>query len=125
MGDKDCSNQGRCIASKGSSVPNKECYCQPGFHGINCEKSSSLKSKAYNPSDYEEIKLRGDNFKFLWRYVGGRTDEIEGVIVAKTSSYVAIGWRPSSLTESCRDSLLMLLLRNELEILFMEWIAKI
>jgi len=39
----------------------------------------------------------------LWRYVGGRTDEVEGVIVAKTTSYVAIGWRPSSITESCRD----------------------
>jgi len=101
--DKDCNNHGRCITSLGSSVPNKECFCQPGFYGQTCEKSSVLKSKKYNPADYQEIKQDGGNFRFMWRYVGGRADEIEGIIIAKTTSYVAVGWRPADITAQCRN----------------------
>ena len=61
---------GRCIETTGSTVPAKECYCQPGFYGQTCEKESLLKSKKYNPSDYKEVKFQGDQFKFMWRFVG-------------------------------------------------------
>ena len=27
----------------------------------------------------------------MWRYVGGQNNEVEGVLVAKTLSYVALG----------------------------------
>jgi len=101
--DKDCNNHGRCIQSEGTSVPHRECFCEPGYHGQTCQKQSPLKLKTYKPEDYQEIKLQGDKFKFLWRYIGETSDEIEGVIVAKTDSYVAIGWRPDSLTASCRN----------------------
>ena len=35
--------------------------------------------------------------------IGGRTDEIEGIIVAKTTNYIAVGWRPANIDESCRN----------------------
>ena len=61
---------GRCIQSEGTSVPHRECFCEPGFHGQTCQKQSPLKLKTYKPEDYTEIKLQGDKFKFLWRYIG-------------------------------------------------------
>ena len=65
-----CIFVGRCIQTTETLVPAKECYCQPGFYGQTCEKTSPLKSKKYNPSDYKEVILQGDRFKFMWRYVG-------------------------------------------------------
>ena len=61
---------GRCIQSEGTSVPHRECFCEPGYHGQTCQKQSPLKLKTYKPEDYQEIKLQGDKFKFLWRYIG-------------------------------------------------------
>ena len=61
---------GRCIASSGTAIPKKECFCSPGFFGQTCENYAGLNKKSYNPSDYKEIKLRGEDFKFLWRFVG-------------------------------------------------------
>lgn len=36
----------------------------------------------------------------MWRYDG---QELEGIIQAKTESYVAVGWRPRDLANTCRD----------------------
>ena len=87
----------------GSALPLKQCYCEVGYFGQNCQLESPLKEKKINASaPYEEIKLLGEDFKFLWRYIGGSNDEIEGVIVAKTMGYVAIGWRPDGITKGCQ-----------------------
>ena len=80
-----------------------QCFCKPGFFGVNCERISSLKEKKINETAvFEEILLNGNNFKFMWRYVGGQNNEVEVVLVAKTLSYVALGWRPSDVTKSCK-----------------------
>jgi len=103
--DSDCggSEQGQCIDHEGSSLPRKQCFCRAGFFGVNCERASALKEKKINDSvHFEEILLNGDNLKFMWRYVGGENNEVEGVLVAKTLSYVALGWRPDHLTSSCK-----------------------
>ena len=69
-----------------------QCFCRPGFFGVNCERVSALKEKKVNDSvPWEEILLNGDNLRFMWRYVGGENNEVEGVLVAKTLSYVALG----------------------------------
>ena len=44
---------------------------------------------------------RRGSFKFFWRFVNG--SELEGVMVAATTSFVSIGWRPADLTTNCRN----------------------
>lgn len=102
--DAGCNNHGQCLEHFGTALPKKSCYCEPGYFGLTCERESALKVKAVNMSaGYEEMRLNGDRFKFLWRFIGdGKRDEIEGVIVAKTTGFVAVGWRPEGLTKSCR-----------------------
>lgn len=101
--ESDCNNQGQCLENPGSTaLPKKECYCTIGFFGQQCQKSSDLKVKSLNQSSYEEIKLRGDDVKFMWRFVGGAGNEVEGAIMAKTSSFVALGWRPKDISKSCQ-----------------------
>ena len=71
--------------------PKRECYCPVGSFGKNCEKTSPLVTKSYNQSDYTVMPLNGEDFKFMWKLMGRFQDTLEGVIVAKTTSYVAIG----------------------------------
>ena len=79
---------GQCLENPGTAMPKRECYCPAGSFGKNCEKSSEITSNTYNASDYTEILLRGNDVKFLWRYVGNTQETLEGIIIAKTTSYV-------------------------------------
>ena len=79
---------GQCLENPGTAMPKRECYCPAGTFGKNCEKSSEITSNTYNASDYTEILLRGNDVKFLWRYVGNTQETLEGIIIAKTTSYV-------------------------------------
>ena len=45
----------------------------------------------YNASLFHEINLLGQDVKFLWRFLDLNENEMEGVLIAKTNSYVAIG----------------------------------
>ena len=83
-------------------MPKRECYCAIGWFGRNCETRSDLGVKAVNESLYNVERLRGDSFKFMWRVIGPLEETLEGVIVAKTTSYVAIGWRSSEESPSCQ-----------------------
>lgn len=42
-----------------------------------------------------------DDFVFYWRILKD-SKELEGVMVVNGTSWVGVGWRPSSLTPSCR-----------------------
>ena len=79
---------GQCLENPGTAMPKRECYCPAGSFGKNCQKDSQITSNAYNASDYTEILLRGNDVKFLWRYVGNTQETLEGIIIAKTTSYV-------------------------------------
>ena len=79
---------GQCLENPGTAMPKKECYCPAGTFGKNCQKDSQITSNAYNASDYTEVLLRGNDIKFLWRYVGSTQETLEGIIIAKTTSYV-------------------------------------
>jgi len=98
--NSDCQNNGLCRDNAGTSFPKKECYCPLGFYGRNCEKESSLKNQNYTISEYESKNFKNGNFKFLWKYIG---DNLEGIIIAKTMSYVAIGWRNVNTNPSCQN----------------------
>lgn len=105
--DTDCGGEskGKCIDHGGSSLPKKQCFCRVGFFGQNCERESALKDKRINASaEWEEILLNGNDYQFMWRFVGGRDarDEVEVVLNVSTTSYVALGWRPNDVTKSCK-----------------------
>jgi len=100
--DGDCKNGGRCLQNTVNVEPKRECYCPIGSFGKNCEKKSPLVTKSYNQSDYTVMPLNGEDFKFMWKLMGRFQDTLEGVIVAKTTSYVAIGWRDIDTPVDCQ-----------------------
>jgi hypothetical protein len=99
--DSDCNNMGTCVDIQGTSLPRKQCFCKPGRFSTNCEANSSLSEMSFDPALY--AKADTSQVEFYWRMVN-EGKEVEGVIVGRnTESYVAVGWRPSSLTKSCQD----------------------
>ena len=82
---------GRCIQNAVNVEPKRECYCPVGSFGKNCQNKSPLSTKSYNQSEYNIVPLNGPDFKFMWKLMGSYQDTLEGIIVAKTTSYVALG----------------------------------
>ena len=82
---------GRCIQNAVNVEPKRECYCPVGIFGKNCQNKSPLSTKSYNQSEYNIVPLNGPDFKFMWKLIGSYQDTLEGIIVAKTTSYVALG----------------------------------
>jgi len=98
--DSDC-NGGECVPNVGTVLPKKECYCPLGSFGRKCEKVSSITSKVFDPTLYKTESFVGGNFKFLYRYID--TETMEGIIKAKTTNFVAVGWREKHSTLSCQS----------------------
>ena len=59
-----------------------------------------MKTQNYTISEYDSKNYQNGNFKFLWKYIG---DTLEGIFIAKTTSYVAIGWRNVNTDPSCQN----------------------
>lgn len=99
----DC-NGVTCVAiNGGTALPKKQCFCPAGMFGRNCDRTSSIKDgrASFDPKKYELVS--GHGVDFYWRMIE-ESDEVEGVIVGKnTNSYVAVGWRPSEITASCKS----------------------
>lgn len=57
--DADCNDKGKCIEvdPNGLYKPSKQCFCEAGRMGLNCEKESSIKDKAFNAEDYSRLVL--------------------------------------------------------------------
>ena len=53
-----------------------------------------------NYDDYHKETM-SESFTFYWRILEN-SQELEGVMVVKGSSYAAVGWRPKSLTSTCK-----------------------
>ena len=53
-----------------------------------------------NYDDYHKEEM-SKSFTFYWRILEN-SQELEGVMVVKGSSYAAVGWRPKSLTSACK-----------------------
>lgn len=53
--------------------------------------------------DYDGYTMKrfSDDFTFYWRILHD-TKELEGIMVVNGTSWVGIGWRPTSLTPACR-----------------------
>lgn len=72
-----------------------------GWFGPGCIKRSPIKSTEIDFTVYTERKL-SDTFRLYWRILKEHK-ELEVVMVVNGTSYAAVGWRPRSLTSSCKN----------------------
>jgi hypothetical protein len=91
--DADCSGEtkGLCQFVTPYSYPKFQCYCQPGWFGLKCDKESAFKSVQYNTDDYQSKDL-SSNLKLFYRILM-KSDELEVVLVGQTSSFIGLGWK--------------------------------
>lgn len=99
--DSDCGDHGKCIDIEATTAPKQQCYCQLGWFGPGCIKRSPVKSTEIDFTVYNERKL-SDTFRLYWRILKEHK-ELEVVMVVNGTSYAALGWRPRSLTSSCKN----------------------
>jgi hypothetical protein len=102
MDDEDCggSEFGMCIHTNSTSYPIKQCYCEPGAFGRNCQKRSSLSSTDFDPLNYNKRQLssRYDIYYRVLKEIG----EVEVIMQVKGTSFVALGSRPQGMKQTCR-----------------------
>lgn len=98
--DSDCGEHGKCIDIAATDYPKKQCYCQLGWFGPACNKESPVKATNLDLSHHQRKDL-SETFQLYWQVLHS-TDEIEFVLKVRTSSYVAIGWRPKGMTDACK-----------------------
>ncbi|XP_030757105.1 uncharacterized protein LOC115882976 isoform X4 [Sitophilus oryzae] len=99
--NSDCGSQGICVDIDATTAPRKQCYCQLGYFGPGCTRRSPVKSTEIDFDLYTEKKL-SDTFTLYWRILKEHK-ELEAVMVVNGTSYAALGWRPRSLTKSCKN----------------------
>lgn len=101
--DQDCNGpkgQGKCLEVDNTLYPMRQCFCSVGWYGSQCENRARWEGadvKKYVKEDFTEEKM-GD-VSLLWRTDG---DEVEMIVSAPTTSWLGLGWRPSSATKSCQ-----------------------
>ncbi|XP_067135324.1 uncharacterized protein [Centruroides vittatus] len=98
--DGDCGSHGKCINIDATTFPKKQCFCEIGWFGEKCSKESAVKDMNIDYSKYSKQDL-SDEFSFYWRILQ-ESEELEAVMKVKSTSYVAIGWRPHDITKSCK-----------------------
>ncbi|KAK2722151.1 hypothetical protein QYM36_002636 [Artemia franciscana] len=98
--DRDCGSHGKCIEIESTTSPGKQCYCEAGWFGPGCASKSPIKNGRIDHDAYQKRKLH-DDLTLYWRTIKDG-EEIEFALIAKGTSYVALGWRPADLDESCR-----------------------
>ncbi|OWA50794.1 hypothetical protein BV898_15301 [Hypsibius exemplaris] len=99
--DADCGRHGTCVDTQAISYPKKQCYCSLGWHGIGCAMESPVKTLDFKPEDFHQLSAKFAKFNFYWRILKD-LGEIEVVIVAKSTNWLALGWRSSALNSSCK-----------------------
>ncbi|CAH1988601.1 unnamed protein product [Acanthoscelides obtectus] len=99
--DSDCGDHGKCIDIGATTAPRQQCYCQLGWFGPGCNKKSPVKSTEIDFELYTERKL-SDTFRLYWRILKEHK-EIEAIMVVNGTSWAGLGWRPKSLTKSCKN----------------------
>lgn len=99
--DRDCGIQGKCVDHGGTALPRKQCYCRLGFFGHGCNKKSPFRNTDIDFSVYKNKQLSPD-FKLFWRILED-SKEIEVVMQANSTTWIAVGWRPRKLTAECKN----------------------
>ncbi|CAH1775664.1 unnamed protein product [Owenia fusiformis] len=99
--DSHCGGHGRCINIDATSYPKRQCYCQPGWFGRSCQRKSTVPSIEFDPNLYQRKTLDHLGEVNLYYRVLQDEGEMEMVIQAKTTSWVALGWRPQGIDSTC------------------------
>ncbi|XP_032671335.1 uncharacterized protein LOC116844219 isoform X3 [Odontomachus brunneus] len=101
LDNSDCGIQGTCVDNGGTTAPTKHCYCNNGWFGPSCSKRSPVETVDVDQDGYT-MKRFSDDVVFYWRILKD-SKELEGVLVANSTTWIAIGWRPSDLGPTCRS----------------------
>ena len=79
----------------------KKCYCNLGFFGTNCELESPIKEKLSSFEEYKSLEM-SPTFTLYWKVLEEK-GEIEFAVESVGKSWVAVGWRPTTLTKACKS----------------------
>nr|XP_024214773.1 uncharacterized protein LOC106679441 isoform X2 [Halyomorpha halys] len=96
----DCGDRGRCVDIQSTTAPRKYCYCEFGWFDTACKKRSTIRNDL-DFSNYMHREL-SPTFQLYWRILT-EEQEIEIALVANSTSYLGIGWRPSNTTLTCKN----------------------
>ena len=78
----------------------KKCYCKSGFYGRYCELESVINERITSFSSYKSVDM-SKSFKIYWKVIE-ESQEIEIIVRSTSKSWIAVGWRPTNLTKSCK-----------------------
>lgn len=60
--DAQCGGHGgKCLYMGGTNLPRRQCFCRPGFHGVDCTKENS----AELPDPSHSLNLTGHTLQIL------------------------------------------------------------
>ena len=79
----------------------RKCYCKLGYFGKYCKQESAFKEKLKSFDSYKSVEL-SDSMSFYWKILES-SNTIEMVVKSTSKTWIAIGWRPSSLDKSCKQ----------------------
>jgi len=83
---------GKCITIPGATaLPLKQCFCEAGKFGLNCENDSDLSDNDFNEDDYEE-SVSMSKVSMFWKDAKGGQIEVAARFEG-TTSWVALGFR--------------------------------
>ncbi|XP_078670099.1 uncharacterized protein LOC144910655 [Branchiostoma floridae x Branchiostoma belcheri] len=97
----DCGDHAVCVRVSMTNYPMNRCFCEAGWFGETCSSSSDITTTDVDTSDYFHRELT-DGFDLYWKIIQ-TSSEIEVMLQAEGMGWVAMGWRPSGLTSTCRD----------------------
>ncbi|CAG5128968.1 unnamed protein product, partial [Candidula unifasciata] len=98
----DCNNHGQCVDTESIKYPRQMCFCSAGWFGRFCERESPVRSRSeVNLLDYTQHKLT--NNYTLYHRILADSQELEVVLVAKSVTWIAVGWRPKDANKTCLE----------------------
>jgi len=71
--------------------------------------------------DYSTLLIRPGVYTLHWKFID---DEIEIAVEARTLSWLGIGWRPRTLTPSCRNAFPTLQARSQVDAAWREFVEE-
>jgi hypothetical protein len=64
----DCSGHGECVDLQSTSPPAHQCFCDSGWHGPTCNKSSTLTDAMFNETDYAGYIRAEETLEYFFQY---------------------------------------------------------
>ncbi|XP_071837327.1 uncharacterized protein [Apostichopus japonicus] len=102
LSSEDCSSNGECWKVSATTYPQNQCFCEEGYFGRKCERENpSDFSLTIDTSKYFERSFN-DGYK-IYYMIREAQGEIEIAVEADSSSWVALGWKPTGLTSDCQN----------------------